>query len=319
MKKEYISNKSSFNGKIISLLASTTEIICVLGLKDNLVGISHECDNPNSILNLPRCSDPKINIHGTSVQIDNEIIALIKQSISIYNVNEKLLKQLKPDIIFTQDMCKVCAVNPNDLYNYLNYYTQKKVKIYSYSPNSLEEILLEIKNIGLYLDCEDGVSRLISDMKIRIKTFREENDKIKFKPKVAFVEWINPIYVGGNWIPELIEIAGGTSCFGVSGEHSTIINFDEIVEHDPDCILIAPCGYNIQKTLSELKSFITRSEWNYLKAVRKNMVFILDGNRYFNRPGMSILNSIEIISEIIHPEKFIYKYENIGWIRLIEN
>ena len=117
----------------------------------------------------------------------------------------------------------------------------------------------------------------------------------------------------------MIEISGGTSCFGTKGEHSPIINFEELVENDPDCILIAPCGYNIQKTLSELKPFINRSEWKYLKAVRKKMVFILDGNRYFNRPGISILNSIEIISEIIHPEKFIYEYENIGWIRFIEN
>ena len=316
LKTEY-SNKSNFSGKIVSLLASTTEIICALGLKENLVGISHECDNPEFILNLPRCSSPKIDINQKSKDIDIAVENNVMDGLSIYKIDNEVLKSLKPDLIFTQDMCKVCAINPSDLTEFLKEITNQNVKIVSYSPNSLNEIINEIKQIGEILECKDASLALITDLKIRIKTFREENLKRKFNPKVAFIEWIDPIYFGGNWMPELIELAGGTPVFGQSGFHSSIISFEEIINSDPDCILIAPCGFDIERTLKELDPFVSRPEWKFLKAVRKNMVFVLDGNRYFNRPGMSIINSIEMIAEIIHPEKFIYEYENVGWVRLI--
>ena len=212
-------------------------------------------------------------------------------------------------------MCKVCAVNPEDLNSFFIKKSNKNVEVISYSPNNLTEILQEIKLIGEKLDCIDGVNALITDMKIRLKTFQEENLRRKITPTVAFIEWIDPIYFGGNWIPELIDYAGGKPVFGETGVHSSIIDFEEIVKSDPDYILIAPCGFDIDKTLLELSPFINRPEWDFLKAVRNNNVFILDGNRYFNRPGMSIITSIEIIAEIIHPEKFIYEFENLAWVR----
>ena len=319
MKSKYSSNKSNFNGKIISLLASTTEIICALGLEENLVGISHECDNPEEILNLPRCSSPNIDINSSSKNIDDLVEKSTMDGLSIYNINNELLKSLQPNYIFTQDMCNVCAINPNDLSLFLKNYTKSEVELVSYSPNSLQEILNEIYKIGKKLNCIDGVKALLTDMKIRLKTFKEENFKSKLNPKIAFIEWIDPIYFGGNWMPELIEYAGGISCFGEAGKHSSIINFEEIVKQDPDYILIAPCGFNISKTLKELTPLTSQPEWNFLTAVRKNRVYVLDGNRYFNRPGMSIINSIEIIAEIIHPKNFIYEYEHIAWERLYNN
>ena len=317
MKSEYISKRSTFNGKIVSLLASTTEILCALGLKENIIGISHECDNPVDILLLPKCSSPKIDINTSSQSINESVDNSAMQGLSIYNIDNDLLFFLNPDFIFTQDMCKVCAINPDDLNKFLKVSIGKKVEIISYSPNSLSEIINEIRKIGDILDCKSGAFDLITDLKIRLKTFKEENLRRKFNPTVAFIEWISPIYFGGNWMPEMIELAGGKPCFGERSQHSSIIEFEEIVKQDPDCILIAPCGFDIEKSLSELEPFISRPEWKFLKAVRKKRVFVLDGNRYFNRPGMSIINSIEIIAEIIHPEKFIYEYENIGWVRLI--
>tara|TARA_B100001029_G_C15031209_1_gene437080 strand:+ start:492 stop:1454 length:963 start_codon:yes stop_codon:yes gene_type:complete len=319
LKSEYISKKSNFTGNIVSLLACTTEIICTLGLKDNIVGISHECDNPIEILDLPRISKPYININESSKNIDSSIVKSVINDLSIYNIDNNLLKSVQPDYIFIQDMCNGCAISANDLKIFFNEVANKNVQIISYSPNNLSEILHEIKSLGNILDCLDGVSRLITDMKIRLKIFKEENFKRNYFPTVAFIEWIEPIYFGGNWIPELIEYAGGKSVFGKVGEHSSIINFQEILNSDPDCILIAPCGFNISKTLSELTPFLNRPEWEYLKAVRNNNVFIMDGNKFFNRPGISIISSIEIIAEIIHPENFIYEFENTAWVRLKDN
>ena len=315
MKSVYISKKTNFSGNIVSLLASTTEILCALGLKDNIVGISHECDNPLEILGLPRLSKPNIKIDDSSAEINFSVENNVLNGLSIYNIDTQLLKSLNPNYIFTQDMCKVCAVNPEDLNSFFIKKSNKNVEVISYSPNNLTEILQEIKLIGEKLDCIDGVNALITDMKIRLKTFKEENLRRKITPTVAFIEWIDPIYFGGNWIPELIDYAGGKPVFGETGVHSSIIDFEEIVKSDPDYILIAPCGFDIDKTLLELSPFINRPEWDFLKAVRNNNVFILDGNRYFNRPGMSIITSIEIIAEIIHPEKFIYEFENLAWVR----
>ncbi|MAJ44138.1 MAG: cobalamin-binding protein [Candidatus Marinimicrobia bacterium] len=320
LKSVYISRKSKFSGNIISLLASTTEILCALGLKEKIVGISHECDNPIDILDLPRISKPNININNSSKDINTSVENSVFNKLPIYNLDMELLKTLKPKIIFTQDMCNVCAVSQKDLNNYFSHVSNSDVEVISYSPNSLTEILKEIKFIGEKLDCEFGVNALLTDLKIRLKTFKQENQKEK-KPSVAFIEWIEPIYFGGNWIPELINYAGGKYIFGEPGVHSSIISFDEIVSSDPDYILIAPCGFNIDKTLEELEPFLKRPEWRFLKAVRNNNVYVLDGNKYFNRPGMGIITSVEIIAEIIHSEKFIYQFENIAWVRLnqIEN
>ena len=315
MKSIYSSKKNKFSGKIVSLLASTTEILCALGLEDNIVGISHECDNPLEILDRPRISKPNINIHSSSKEINLSVEKSIFDGLSIYNLDFDKLNSLKPDYIFTQDMCKVCAVSSNDLNVFFNDTIENPIQLISYSPINLSEILHQIKNIGLMLGLEEGANALVTDFKIRLKTFLEVKNKKKYYPKIAFIEWIEPIYFGGNWIPELIHYAGGRSIFGKVGQHSEIIDFDLIVENDPDFILICPCGFDIKQTLSELKPFLRRPEWSFLKAVRNNNVYILDGNKFFNRPGTSIITSIEIIAEIIHPEKFIYEFENIAWIK----
>ncbi len=315
MEKNIHPSDSTFEGKIVSLIASTTEIVCALGCKEFLVGISHECDFPESILDLPRCSAPRIDVDISSIEIENTITGLIKNALSIYSVDQEKLIELSPDIILTQDMCRVCAVSEDDVKMALRKSFTKSVQMYSFSPMTLHGIFDGILEIGNLLNKSETARNLVVDMKIRIKAIKEESKRIKRIPKVCAIEWIDPIYTGGNWMPELIEIAGGQSVFGKTGEHSKIIQFSEIVDQDPDILLILPCGWDISRSESELHPLLHQPEWSYLKAVRNGKVFILDGNQYFNRPGPRIIDSIEILTEIFHPWKFIHEFEGSGWVK----
>lgn len=299
MKKIYLTKNTTFNDRIISLLPSITGIICSLGLVDKIVGITSNCDIESSKNDTPICFE----------NLENE-----------NKLNFNLIRELKPDIIFLQKQLYLGSIY---FFNSLKKNGDNSVKYFFYSPQLLNEILLEIKNIGELLDCSDGVSCLLLDMRIRIKTIIEENNRRKFTPKVLFLNCNNSIIVEDKWISEIIEIAGGMPLFHNSNnvnsrEFSTQI-FKQIIEKDPDYVLIGISGLNIQKFEDKMKLLTSNPEWEYLKAVRKNKVYIVDVNQYFNIPGISILNSIEIISEIIHPEKFIYEFEKVGWIQLIKN
>jgi iron complex transport system substrate-binding protein len=296
MKKEYLTKNTSFNERIISLLPSTTEIISSLGLLDEIVGISSNCEIENTKNDIPICFD--------KFKENNKL-------------NFNLIRKLKPDIIFIQK-----HIYSDSLYffNSLKDEYQNPIKYFFYSPNLLNDVFYEIKNIGILLDCLDGVSRLLLDMKIRIKTIIEENNRRKFTPQVLFLNCNSSIIVEDNWVSETIEIAGGKPLFDNFNNETPIelssSMFKQVIKKDPDYILIGINGLNIQKFNDKIKLLNSIPEWEYLQAVRKNRVYIVDIIQYFNQPGISILNSIEIISEIIHPEKFIYEFEKIGWVRL---
>ncbi|MBC8197105.1 MAG: ABC transporter substrate-binding protein [Candidatus Marinimicrobia bacterium] len=299
MKKVYLTKNTTFNGQIISLLPSVTGIICSLGLVDKIVGITSKCDIENSKHDIPICLE--------NLDYENKL-----------NIN--LIRELRPDIIFLKKQVYLDSIY---FFNSLKKNGDNTIKYFFYSPQLLNDIFLKIKNIGELLDCFEGVSRLLLDMRIRIKTIVEENNRRKFTPKVLFLNCNNSIIVEGKWISEIIEIAGGMPLFDNSDnvnsrEYSAQI-FKQIIEKDPDFVLIGISGLNIFKFEDKMKLLTSNPEWEYLKAVRKNKVYIVDVNQYFNIPGISILNSIEIISEIIHPEKFIYEFEKMGWLQLIKN
>ena len=301
--------------RVLSLLSSTTEIIYALGCGDRLVGRSHECDYPEEVSELPICTIPKFNVDGTSREVDDEVKSLVQSALSIYYINEKLLKELKPDIIFTQSQCEVCAVSVSDVENALKNITGLSSRVISVEPNSVEDIFNDILTIAEILNVRKKGKELVELIKAKI----DSTEKIvyqKSSPSVAAIEWIDPLMAAGNWVPQLIRVAGGKNLFGEAGKHSPWMKYNDLVEQDPEIIIVMPCGYDIKKSLIEIKTLESKKGWRSLKAVRNRNVYITDGNQFFNRPGPRIIESLEILLEIIHSDFSESKHIDSGWIKL---
>ena len=301
--------------RVLSLLSSTTENIYALGCGDRLVGRSHECDYPEEVSELPICTIPKFNVDGTSREVDDEVKSLVQSALSIYYINEKLLKELKPDIIFTQSQCEVCAVSVSDVENALKNITGLSSRVISVEPNSVEDIFNDILTIAEILNVRKKGKELVELIKAKI----DSTEKIvyqKSSPSVAAIEWIDPLMAAGNWVPQLIKVAGGKNLFGEAGKHSPWMKYNDLVEQDPEIIIVMPCGYDIKKSLIEIKTLESKKGWGSLKAVRNRNVYITDGNQFFNRPGPRIIESLEILLEIIHSDFSESKHIDSGWIKL---
>ncbi len=301
--------------KIVSLLPSATEIICALGLEKNLVGRSHECDFPESVKQLPICSKANFPDNLSSAAIDIKVKAIIADALSVYTVNQEVIKQLAPDVVITQSQCDVCAVSLKDVETELENYLDKQTQIISLQPNKLADIFNDIRTIANELQVQQTGDILIDDLEQRVDIIRH---KLKFsdnKPAVACIEWLEPLMMSGNWVPELVSIAGGTPVLTETGKHSSYINWDELRLADPEKLIIMPCGFSIERTLKEMDILLSLPGFGELRAVKNNSVYIADGNHYFNRPGPRIVDSIEILAEIIHPKQFIFGYEGTGWIK----
>ena len=302
------------NKRIISLLPSATEILCALGLQDLLVGRSHECDYPSSIKNLPVCSSARFTSGNDSAHIDSQIKEILSEALSIYTIDKDKIKDLKPDVIITQSQCEVCAVSIKDVELTLNELVEKETKIVSLEPHVLPDILNEIQFIADQFGVGDKGRFLVEEMEDRINLIRHKLKFMEQKPKVACVEWLSPLMLAGNWTPGLIEIAGGESIMVKDGKHSEYIDFEDILTADPEVIIVMPCGFPIQRTLQEIDLLLHLPGWNDLKAVKNNKVYLADGNHYFNRPGPRIVDSIEILAEILYPKQFAFGYEGEGWL-----
>ena len=301
--------------RVLSLLSSTTEIIYALGCGDRLVGRSHECDYPEEVSELPICTIPKFNVDGTSREVDDEVKSLVQNALSIYYINEKLLKELKPDIIFTQSQCEVCAVNLSDVENSLKNITGLSSRVVSVEPNSIEDIFNDILTIAENLDVRNKGKELVELIKAKIDSTKKIVYQ-KSSPSVAAIEWIDPLMAAGNWVPQLIKVAGGKNLFGEEGKHSPWMKYNDLLDQDPEIIIVMPCGYDINKSLIEIKTLESKKDWGSLKAVINRNVYITDGNQFFNRPGPRIIESLEILLEIIHPELSESIHIDSGWVRL---
>ena len=300
--------------RVLSLLSSTTEVVYALGCEDQLVGRSHECDYPPEVMTLPICTKPKFNVDGSSIEVDGQVKSILQNALSVYYINEDLLKELKPDIILTQSQCEVCAVSEKDVKGVVKNITGINPDIISVEPNSVKDIFKDIKIIAEALNVVDKGADLIEFMKYRIRTLKKSyNDKSEIT--VAAIEWIDPLMAAGNWVPELIEMAGGINLFGEAGKHSPWMEYKDLIEKDPQTIIIMPCGYNIQKSIFEIDSLIKQKGWKEINAVQNNKVYIADGNQYFNRPGPRIIESLEILIEIFHDDKTNFKHLDSGWIK----
>ena len=303
--------------RIISLIASATEIVCALGFEDQLVGRSHECDYPPSVKQLPQCTSPKFNVEGTSYEIDQRVKAIVQEALSVYRVDSQILETLQPTHIITQSQCEVCAVSLKDVEQAVCELTSSKPTIVSLEPNSLADIWNDIQKVGDALNASARAEELIDNLQSRMDEIVQRTHWLQTNPTVAYIEWIDPLMAGGNWMPELIEMAGGVNLFGVAGKHSPWMTLDELIAKDPDVIFTSPCGFDIPRTLQEMNLLSSKPEWQNLKAVQSRRVFVADGNQYFNRPGPRVVESLEILAETIHPNVFHFGHEGAGWVRYV--
>jgi len=306
--------------KIVTLIPSATEIVAFLGEKEFIIGRSHECDYPKDLNKIPKLTSPKINVDGTSEQIHEQINVILEKSLSVYKVDIEKLKKLNPDFIVTQSHCEVCAVSFSEVERIAKEHLGNNTKIISLQPNTLKEVFDDIKRVAKDLGVvSDNNNQLIKNLETRLKNIKNKTEKYK-KPKIACIEWINPLMAAGNWIPEMVHFAGGEDIFGKIGKDSHWIEFNEIKKQNPDIIIFIPCGFDLKKTNDEAEYLLNSDTlWHDLKAFKDKKLFITDGNQYFNRPGPRLIESLEIFAEIIHPELFNFGHKNKGWVNFFSN
>lgn len=304
--------------RIVSLLPSSTEIVASLGLKNHLVGRSHECDYPHTVKKLPVCTAPKFSPNGNSLDVHLRVQEVLRNSLSVYEVFVDKLDQLQPDIIITQSQCDVCAVNLRDVKAALSNMVSSQPAVIDLQPNTLNDVLNDILRVANTTGVSERGIQLVKDLRVRMRNVANTSKTIAEKKKVLCVEWIEPLMTAGNWVPRLVKMTGSEPLFAKEGKHSAFIDWQDIIDADPDVIILMPCGYKMHQTFDNLHFLTNRPEWNLLRAVRDQQVFLTDGNQFFNRPGPRLANSLEILAEILHPELFKPKYYGTGWIPLSE-
>lgn len=302
--------------RIVSLLPSATEILHSLGLTDYQVGRSHECDFPPAVADLPVCTAPKFNPEGTSREIHDRVTELLRSALSVYEVNTDVLRSLQPTHILTQAQCEVCAVSLADVEAAVGSLTGMQPQILSLQPTRLEEVWNDMRQVATAVLGDAGEERAaaaIAPLQARIHACQQEVQSTNHQPTVVCIEWPEPLMSAGNWVPELVKLAGGVPMLAQAGEHSPWMTWKDLVNVDPEIIILMPCGYDMATSVRESAVLQDNPHWPLLRAVKTGRVYVTDGNQYFNRPGPRLTDSVEILAEIMHPERFTPTFEGAGW------
>ena len=287
--------------RVVSLLPSATELVCALGAAPSLLGISHECDFPEAIRGLPVLTRSRVGNELSSRAIDSAVRAVVKDALSIYTVDERRLAELAPDLILTQDLCEVCAVSLDDVRSAVARLTQRDaVRIVSFRPTRLEQVLGDLDTVALALGCASRGSALRVELESRIAAIQERARQARHRPRVVSIEWLEPVMLGGTWMPELIALAGGEALGALPGAPAPTITLSELARIAPDIVVVKPCGFDLTRTLRE------RALLDALLAAAgpRARLYATDGNAFFNRPGPRLVESLEILAACIHPELF---------------
>jgi len=295
--------------RIASLLASGTELVCALGAGEELVARSHECDFPAHVQRLPCVSEPTFDITGSSRAIDLLVRAKLAAGEPLYSVDEARLAELAPDVLLTQAHCEVCAVTPGNL----GTGELCRKQVVALRAGTLDGILDGFAQVAVVIGREAAAIALVARIRERVAEVQHRTADRR-PPTIACLEWIEPLFHMGNWGPELVALAGGVNVLGTAGVHSAAMGWDEIRRADPEVLLVAPCGFAIERTLTEMHLLAAQSGWRELRAVRDGRVVVADGNLYFNRSGPSVFTSVEILAEVLHPEAFSPKHR-AAWQR----
>jgi iron complex transport system substrate-binding protein len=287
--------------RIVSLLPSATEILFALGLDTEVVGVSYDCDFPPQVSERRVVVDSRIPPGLPSLEIDRRVREYVERGESLYIVNAEALRELSPDLVVTQDLCLVCAASPDDLAAVLVNF-EKRPRVLSLNPRNLRDVWDDISRVASETSRENSAKKLLSEIEQRLHALRRQVEKIPERPRVAFLEWLEPLYVGGHWVPEMVALAGGEDTFGRLGEPSFRVEFREVLAAAPDIIVVAPCGYDAKQVRNEYCSMTFPPEWDAIPAVRNGRVYAFEANAYASRPGPRLVTGVEALAKIFHPE-----------------
>lgn len=300
--------------RVVSLIASSTEMVCALGCGERLVGRSHECDHPDWVRRLPQVTRPKFALDGGSYAIDQRVRALVEQGVSVYAVDADALAALRPDLILTQTQCEVCAVSEGDVLEATRTLLPD-ARVLSLHPGSLDSIWRDLMKVAAALGVPDRGVQEVAQLRRRMQAIETRAQAFERRVRVACIEWIEPLMAAGHWTPELIRMAGGEDVLPVRLERPPYVAPAVLAAADPDVLLVAPCGFDVARTQEEMPRLEALPGWGELRAVRERRVFLGDGNAYFNRPGPRVAETLEIVAEILHPDGFRFGHEGSGWVR----
>ena len=288
--------------RIVSLLPSATELICGLGLRQQLVGVSHECDYPNSVIGLPVLTSSRIPQGLDSGSIDHLVTEQLKSDQALYDLNIDVLTSVRPDLIVTQALCDVCAVSGNDVARAVGRLPNNP-DVINLEPNCLTDVLDTVELLAEAADCVKQGQIYLRELRYRISQVNNKSSVINLsdKPRVALLDWLDPIFDGGHWSPEIIELAGGIACFGNKKEPSQRRSWSDLIQARPDIIFIALCGFNVERSMQDVEDFFSSQEFSVLRDQVGSKIFLVDGNAYFSRPGPRLVDALEIIANALHP------------------
>jgi iron complex transport system substrate-binding protein len=293
--------------RIVSLLASGTELVCRLGLGERLVGRSHECDFPEWVRRLPEVSRPTFDIRGSSREIDENVRRCLKLGQPLYEVDESKLLELAPDMLISQTHCEVCAVSPGNV-------KLARQPLVALSGGTLRDILNGFVVLAEALGRPNEGAKLVHELTAELARVSQLVRDLP-RPRVACVEWIEPLFAMGNWGPELVELAGGENLLGKPGVHSTTVSWETIRAADPDVLIVAPCGFGLPRAQSEMHLVSQQPGFTELRAARAERVFVCDGNLFFNRSSPSLFETATILGELLHPARFEPEHRDKAWVR----
>lgn len=309
-----LSRMSTSDLRVVSLIPSATEIVAALGVRETLVGRSHECDYPLSVQSLPICTAANLNPEGKSRDIHDQVTLLLQSALSVYRLDLKQLEQLHPTHILTQAQCEVCAVSLAEVEQALQHWANQETQVISLQPSVLKEVWQDMHRVAIALGCESQT--VVNSLQARIQHCQQQLAPVQYRPTVACLEWTDPLMIAGNWVPELVSLAGGEPCLSTVGQHSSWLTWEQLLTANPDIIVCMPCGFNLKQTAQAIEALAQYPQWQQLSAVQNQHVYLTDGNQYFNRPGPRLVDSIELLAEIFHPQVFTPRYAGHGWQRL---
>ena len=295
--------------RIVSLIPSATEIVCALGAEDQLVGRSHECDFPAAVERLPALTSPKMDPTASTAAIDREVRALVAEGLSVYRIDVDRLEALAPDLVVTQDQCQVCAVALDEVTAAVRDLTRRNVLIVSLSPLSLDDVKEDVRRVGRALGVPAKAEAVVTEIADRLEAVAEAaRSTAARRPRVVHIEWIAPLMVGGHWIPELVDCAGGEHALGTRGGRTSPIAWDEVRAYDPEVIVVSPCGFKIPQSEKDRGLLEALPGWSDTAAVRAGRVFVADGNAFFNRPGPRLVETAEIVQAAISGRRDFHRF-----------
>jgi len=286
--------------KIVSLLPSATEIVCALGLRDQLVGVTHECDYPPDVLSLPKVTRTLIPKDAASDEIDALVREQLRTARALYSLDMDVLLTLSPDVIVTQTLCNVCAVAEQEVCAAAEELPGRP-SVINLEPQTLHEVILSVRNVGSALGVGATADRVADGLEQRVRSVGRRSRMLRRPPRVALLEWLAPPFSSGHWNPELVRLAGGIEVLGREGQPSQTLSWEDVVEAAPDIVVVSCCGFDVERTLKDIELLSDNALWRQIPAVRSGRTYVVDGSQYFSRPGPRLVDSLEILAHIVHP------------------